>query len=60
TNAITGAIETAGDADNTKLTGTVDARFYGTGSNAAEELGGTFSLSNADSGYIGWFGAKKP
>ncbi|MCH9852087.1 MAG: transferrin-binding protein-like solute binding protein [Alphaproteobacteria bacterium] len=56
TNAISGTVETAGDADNAKLTGTADARFYGP---AAEELGGTFSMSNADAGYVGFFGVKK-
>ncbi len=55
-NNISGTIETAGDADNTKLTGRADARFYGP---ATEELGGTFRMSNATSGYIGYFGAKK-
>ncbi|MCH9852255.1 MAG: transferrin-binding protein-like solute binding protein [Alphaproteobacteria bacterium] len=57
-NNISGMIETAGDADNgiEKLTGTADARFYGPNT---EELGGTFSMSNSDAGYIGYFGAKK-
>ncbi|MCH9843929.1 MAG: transferrin-binding protein-like solute binding protein, partial [Alphaproteobacteria bacterium] len=55
-NAISGNVETAGDADNAKLTGTADARFYGP---AAEELGGTFRMSNDDASYAGWFGAKK-
>ncbi|MCH9852362.1 MAG: transferrin-binding protein-like solute binding protein [Alphaproteobacteria bacterium] len=56
TNNISGAIETAGDTDNAKLTGTADARFYGP---STEELGGTFRMNNADAGYVGWFGAKK-
>ncbi|MCH9844659.1 MAG: transferrin-binding protein-like solute binding protein [Alphaproteobacteria bacterium] len=59
TNNISGAIATAGDATNIKLTGTADARFYGTGSNEASELGGTFSLTNDDAGYVGWFGVEK-
>ena len=61
TNAFTGAIETAGDADNgiEKLTGTADAKFYGTGTDAAKEFGGTFSMSNDEAAYVGWFGAKK-
>ncbi len=55
-NKITGNIETTGNATNTKLTGTADARFYGP---AAEELGGTFNVSNANAGYVGYFGVKQ-
>ncbi|MCH9844726.1 MAG: transferrin-binding protein-like solute binding protein [Alphaproteobacteria bacterium] len=50
TNAISGNV-TAGD-----LSGTLDARFYGTN---AEEIGGTFSMGSDNAGYIGFFGAKK-
>nr|MCH9845532.1 transferrin-binding protein-like solute binding protein [Alphaproteobacteria bacterium] len=57
TNNISGTIETTGDADNAKLTGTAEARFYGP---SAEELGGTFTMQNADEGYVGYFGARKP
>ncbi len=61
-NIITGSIKTKGDDltydadDGTELTGTAEARFYGP---AAEEFGGTFSLTNATTGYIGYFGVKK-
>ena len=54
-NIITGDVETAGDANNLKITGTADARFYGP---AFEEFGGTFRVSNKTSGYIGYFGAE--
>nr|MCH9844208.1 hypothetical protein [Alphaproteobacteria bacterium] len=59
TNSISGYIATKGDTSNTKLSGTADARFYGNGAGKASEIGGTFSMSNADSGYVGWFGAQK-
>ncbi|MCH9853754.1 MAG: transferrin-binding protein-like solute binding protein [Alphaproteobacteria bacterium] len=55
-NNLTGAVTTTGDTDNAQLSGTADARFYGP---AAEELGGTFSMSNHDAGYVGYFGVKK-
>ena len=55
-NHISGASTTAGDADNAKLTGTIDARFYG---GATEELGGTFAFTNANSYYYGVFGAER-
>ncbi len=58
-NAITGNIATTGGDSYAELTGTADARFYGTGDNAAIELGGTFSMSNDDASYVGYFGAKK-
>ncbi|MCH9844142.1 MAG: transferrin-binding protein-like solute binding protein, partial [Alphaproteobacteria bacterium] len=58
-NAITGAITTAGDADNPQMTGTADARFYGTGDDVATELGGTFNFTSDDAGYVGHFGALK-
>ena len=38
------------------LSGTLDARFYG---GVAQELGGTFALTNNDSYYYGAFGAKR-
>ena len=45
---------------NAPLTGTAQAKFYGTKGtgydNAAAELGGTFSMSNSTGNYIGWFG----
>ncbi|MCH9843971.1 MAG: transferrin-binding protein-like solute binding protein, partial [Alphaproteobacteria bacterium] len=64
TNNISGTVTTAGtdldfdvdDNDGTTLSGKADARFYGP---AAEELGGTFSLSNDSASYIGWFGTEK-
>ncbi len=61
TNILTGTDwTTAGDDDNAVMTGTADARFYGTNADAATEFGGTFSLTNSSSGYVGWFGTKKP
>ncbi len=43
---------------DTTLTGTLDARFYGGGT---EEFGGTFALAENDTRYYyGAFGAKKP
>ncbi|MCH9852463.1 MAG: transferrin-binding protein-like solute binding protein, partial [Alphaproteobacteria bacterium] len=50
-NNITGTV-TAGD-----LTGTLDARFYGIGTHAAEEFGGAFAMQNTDESYYGAFGA---
>ncbi len=58
TNNISGAIETIGDG-YTNLTGTADAKFYGTGADSATEFGGTFSLYNEQSAYVGYFGASK-
>ncbi|MCH9845577.1 MAG: transferrin-binding protein-like solute binding protein [Alphaproteobacteria bacterium] len=39
------------------MQGTIQARFYGTGANAAQELGGTFAIRNGYIRYIGSFGA---
>ncbi len=50
-NNLTGAIEASG------MTGTVEARFYGTGDNAARELGGTFAMRHGYARYTGSFGA---
>ncbi|MCH9845166.1 MAG: transferrin-binding protein-like solute binding protein [Alphaproteobacteria bacterium] len=58
-NELTGTFSTAGDADTEPMIGTADARFYGTGSDKATELGGTFSLRNYEAGYVGYFGAVK-
>ncbi|MCH9844281.1 MAG: transferrin-binding protein-like solute binding protein, partial [Alphaproteobacteria bacterium] len=56
-NDITGTIQTVGSNDRPQLSGTANARFYGTGDDAAKELGGTFNLVNAmGHGYVGWFG----
>ncbi len=47
----------SGDVTNVDgMSGTADARFYGTGTNAAKELGGTFALASTDSYYYGLFG----
>ncbi|MCH9843949.1 MAG: hypothetical protein K0U39_00400, partial [Alphaproteobacteria bacterium] len=56
TNAISSSAVTAGD-----LTGTLDARFYGTGTDNANEMGGTFALRNANahSYYYGVFGTTR-
>ncbi|MCH9844630.1 MAG: transferrin-binding protein-like solute binding protein [Alphaproteobacteria bacterium] len=52
TNNITGNVTANG------MSGTANARFYGTGDNVAEELGGTFYMTaNADTYYYGYFGA---
>ncbi len=65
-NEVSGTIATAGDNkdfandDGSELYGTANARFYGTGTDAATEFGGTFSLSNNEAGYVGYFGAKQP
>ncbi len=65
-NNLTGTIKTAGgnkdfaNDDGTEMNGSANARFYGTGADVATEFGGTFSLTGADSGYVGYFGAKKP
>ncbi|MCH9843930.1 MAG: transferrin-binding protein-like solute binding protein, partial [Alphaproteobacteria bacterium] len=40
------------------LKGTLDARFYGTGNEAAQELGGTFAVVDSTSYYYGAFGAQ--
>ena len=55
-NNISGNVETAGDGSNPKMTGTAIANFYGP---AVEGFGGTFSVSNATAGYMGWFGAQE-
>ncbi len=64
-NSVTGTIKTAGadkdfrTDDGTELHGTANAKFYGTGTDAATEFGGTFSLTNNEAGYVGYFGAEK-
>ncbi|MCH9844423.1 MAG: transferrin-binding protein-like solute binding protein, partial [Alphaproteobacteria bacterium] len=55
-NNLTGTLTSAGDDDNAQLSGTADARFYGP---AAEELGGTFSMTSHEAGYVGYFGVAK-
>ncbi len=49
-------IETTGTVGGSKLTGDANARFYGPN---AEELGGTFSVSNDSASFVGFFGAKE-
>ncbi|MCH9853686.1 MAG: transferrin-binding protein-like solute binding protein [Alphaproteobacteria bacterium] len=44
------------NADESLMTGRIDARFYGT---ATREFGGTFALSNSESYYYGAFGAQR-
>ncbi|MCH9853677.1 MAG: transferrin-binding protein-like solute binding protein [Alphaproteobacteria bacterium] len=51
TNNISGNVEANG------MTGTANARFYGTGDDVAKELGGTFAMRNGNNRYIGYFGA---
>ena len=58
-NVINGNIETKGDADNVKLTGTADARFYGNDADVPSEFGGTFGLTNNTISYVGRFGAER-
>ncbi len=41
---------------DSELTGTASARFYG---GLTNELGGTFSLSSLNGGYVGWFGTER-
>ncbi len=53
-NAISGAVETYKSSKN--LTGTIDARFYGSG---AWEFGGTFALADKSNYYYGVFGAER-
>ena len=59
-NELTGSDwATTGDGaggSNPSLSGGADARFYGPDT---DELGGTFNMSNADAGYVGFFGMKK-
>ena len=67
TNAITGSVITKGGSsttnveadyttlDGTELTGTANARFYGP---AAEEIGGTFSVTSDSESFTGFFGAE--
>ncbi|MCH9852821.1 MAG: transferrin-binding protein-like solute binding protein [Alphaproteobacteria bacterium] len=55
-NAISGDVALTNDAD---FKGRLDARFYGTGTDEASEIGGTFSMQDGDAGYIGFFGVKK-
>ncbi|MCH9845826.1 MAG: transferrin-binding protein-like solute binding protein, partial [Alphaproteobacteria bacterium] len=56
-------VTTAGDVNNFPLSGTANAKFYGTGTDVATELGGTFNLSNIDgnaiAGYVGFFGTQR-
>ncbi len=57
TGDVTGTVTNVDGMD-----GTVDARFYGTGTlntDAAEEFGGTFALADTTTNnyYYGWFGA---
>ncbi|MCH9852093.1 MAG: transferrin-binding protein-like solute binding protein [Alphaproteobacteria bacterium] len=59
TNNFTIEITTAGDDNNISLAGDATAKFYGTGTDIATELGGTFSLTNASTSYVGYFGAEK-
>ncbi len=55
TNNISGTVATNG------MVGTTEARFYGTGDEPLEELGGTFVMRNGGQGvreyYYGYFGA---
>ncbi len=62
-NDITGAIQTSGSNSTfDRVSGTATARFYGIGTDAATELGGTFSMVSTTGSvaeqdtYIGWFG----
>lgn len=53
--AFSGQVKTADDS----MSGDVDGRFYGTGANAAKEVGGTFALTGGTSTMIGGYGAVK-
>ncbi len=48
-----------GDVAADGMQGKIEARFYGTGDNAAQELGGIFAMENDDKLYHGAFGAKR-
>ncbi len=47
------------DFNYASLTGTLEAKFYGTATNAAKEFGGTFAMQNSAGAYIGYFGAAR-
>lgn len=55
TSGLSGTVQTLSGA-NGPLSGTIDGRFYGPG---ADEVGGTFSLSNSGESFIGGYGAKQ-
>ncbi len=62
-NAISNVAAATLDVNGSTLTanaGDINARFYGTGANAAKEFGGAFNFSNADNSnfYYGFFGTK--
>ncbi len=52
-NTFSGAVATTGNG----MIGTASGRFYGP---AAEEIGGTFSLSGTDGALVGGFGGRRP
>ncbi len=47
----------SGDVEAFDMIGTAQARFYGTGDDEAQELGGTFAMRYGERRYIGSFGA---
>ena len=57
TNQFTGAVTSVGGGPaNAAMTGTSTGKFYGP---AAQEIGGTFTVSNGNAGFIGAFGGKR-
>jgi hypothetical protein len=56
-NQFTGPVSTVGGGPgNAVMSGTATGKFYGP---AAQEIGGTFSLSNGSPAYLGAFGGKR-
>ena len=47
------------DYNYVSLTGTLEAKFYGTATNTAKEFGGTFAMQNSAGAYIGYFGTAR-
>jgi hypothetical protein len=56
-NQFTGAVTTVGGGvSNAAMTGSATGKFYGP---TAQEIGGTFAVSDGSAGYLGAFGGKR-
>ncbi len=55
-NKFMGAVSTVGGASNAAMSGNATGKFYGP---TAQEIGGTFAVSNSGAGYLGAFGGKR-
>jgi len=56
-NQFTGSVTTVGGGpSNAAMSGTATGKFYGP---TAQEIGGTFGLTNGSTGYLGAFGGKR-